>query len=175
MTVVAPVPLCVTVIALLSVLPFAIVAVVAESVPPVTERLTLMSNGAPSTTLTFTVAGPDACKSVLSVLSSSIVKIKSPPGLPFKLREVRLESPTKIPAGSEVSLLLDKFNDVKLERLPKTPDGRVVSLLKVKSNPRRFESSSNTPVGSEVKPQNRNCSVSRFESSSNTSAGSEVN
>ena len=76
LTVVAPAPVCVTVIALLSVLPLAIVAVVAERVPPETDKVTLMSNGAPSSTLTFTVAGLAAVRSVLSVRPSFNVRGK---------------------------------------------------------------------------------------------------
>ena len=125
-TPVPPLPVCVTVIALLSVPPFGIVAVFFDNVPPWTDKSTVMLNGAPSATLTFTVAGPAASRFVLSVRSSSNVKVNGAPGLPLKCKPDRLERPEKIPEGSEDIELLFNHNVDKFVRPLKSPSFSVV-------------------------------------------------
>ena len=130
-------PLCVTVIAALSVLPDEIIASVTAlpfasvSVPFVTDRSTVISNGAPSATLTLIVAGPAAVKTILSVRSSWRVSLKGAPGLSSSVNLVGpgLDRPENTPAGRVLILLSLRRKVLRLDRPENTLAGKVRNLL----------------------------------------------
>ena len=103
------------------------VAVVLDSVPFVTDRVTLISNGAPSATLTTIVAGPAAVKSVLSVRSSASVKVKGAPVLFRNSNRVKPVRPENRVAGRVVKLLLFSVSLFTVDKLENIVRGSVLN------------------------------------------------
>ena len=112
----------------------------AGAVAPVTLSGTARLAGAPSRTVTFSVAGL-AALSDPSVRSTPTVSANGAPVLPVRFSSVSAVSPPNTPAGKLLRLLPERFSPVSEVSPPNTPAGRLLRLL-----PERF-----SPV-SEVSP-----------------------
>ena len=112
-------PVGVTVIASLVTLPVATMADGADSVAPVTDKLTVIANGAPEATLTTTP--PEGV-----VFSSVIATGKGAPGLALSHTSCRLVRPANTLGGRAVRWLSLSRKVRRLLRPAKSVGGRVV-------------------------------------------------